>query len=177
MPDGSIIDRYQAYRTRRFLENDEKYSTMLPKWRTLGRRRALVVTVGAGLTIYVLCGLAVALAGPVWALPILPVTLVFISAWTMLQIVSSRQGDAPRAALDEWEIARRNSARSIGLTVTQFAGLVPTFVLIVAATAESVSPDLAYACGVWMLAAVLLGGMLPAMLLAWNHPDPEDDVI
>ena len=54
-----------------------------------------------------------------------PRALLFFPLWTMLQIVSGRQGDAPRDALDEWEIQQRNSARSIGLTVTQLLTLVP----------------------------------------------------
>ena len=39
-----------------------------------------------------------------------------------MQIVAGRRGDAPRGALDEFEIAQRNSARSIGLTITAQVG-------------------------------------------------------
>jgi hypothetical protein len=49
----------------------------------------------------------------------LPACLIFFPLWVTLQVVSGRQGDAPSARPDEFEIQQGNSARSIGLTVTR----------------------------------------------------------
>ncbi|NLU82462.1 hypothetical protein [Rhodococcus sp. HNM0569] len=175
MSDDNLITRYQQFRTRRFLKNHERTRNMLPSWRTRGRRRLLTGVVAVSIALFALCGVLVVAADRMWALPLLPITAVFFAAWTALQIVSSRQGDAPRDALDEWEIARRNSARSVGLTVTQVVGMIPTAILIYASSTADVDRDLAYACGVWFVAALLAGGCLPAMLLAWSEPDSEPE--
>ena len=95
----------------------------------------------------------------------------------MLQLVSGRRGDAPEAALDEFEIAQRNSARSIGLTVTQNLMLFPIGYLIFGSViTDGADTDMAYAGGVMALTVLLIGGCLPAMILGWTRtdPDPED---
>src|SRR5690606_2656070 len=107
----------------------------------------------------------------------LPAALIFLPAWTCLQIVSGRQSDAPRHALDEREIAERNSARSIGLSVAQALLLIPIFTLLFGASIDSLDHQaLAYSMGGLALASILFSGCLPAVLLAWTRPDddPED---
>ncbi|BCI55062.1 hypothetical protein NIIDNTM18_43400 [Mycolicibacterium litorale] len=172
--EPTLIDRYQAYRTRRFLKTERAYADLLPGWRTRRRRRALVIVLAATFAfmfaVSVMCAFGVDWAPLLW----LPACLVFFPAWSVLQIVSGRQGDAPQAALDEYEVQQRNSARSIGLTVTQYLMLVPIFYLIFGATlTDGTDTDMAYAGGSMALTVLLVGGCLPAMILGWIRPDPE----
>ncbi|MEZ5149740.1 hypothetical protein ACWDTG_13550 [Rhodococcus zopfii] len=176
MPAQNLLERYEAHRTHRFLENQERMSGWLPSWRTRARRRLLT----AILVVVLACMFAATTATyfiPVAALAWLPLTLVFLATWTTLQIVSSRLSDAPRHALDEREISERNSARSIGLGVAQVLVMIPILALLLGSTIDSVNhQDLAYAAGGFTLASILFAGCLPAMILAWIRPDddPED---
>jgi hypothetical protein len=93
-----------------------------------------------------------------------------------LQVVSGRQGDAPSATLDEFEMQQRNSARSIGLTVTQNLMMVPICYLIFGAVlTEGTDTNMAYAGGLMALTTLLIGGCTPAMILGWSRPDPEPE--
>ena len=126
----TLMDRYQAYRTRRFLKQERSWSKLLPGWRTRSRRRILVVGLAISFAfmfaVSVLCAFGVQRAPLLW----LPACLLFFPLWIPLQIVSGRQGDAPRATLDEFEIAQRDSARSVGLTATQNLMMIPIFYLL-----------------------------------------------
>ncbi|MEV0249931.1 hypothetical protein AB0H76_25245 [Nocardia sp. NPDC050712] len=174
---NNLLDRYQDYRLRRWLVQEERLSGMLPGWRTRGRRRALVVTVTAAIAVMFVAGLLCAFDLRWAALAMLPATVLFIPAWGMLRIVSQVQDTAPAATLDELEIAQRNTARSIGLTVTQFLALPPVFYLIfVSSLFPHVSTfQTAYAGGVMVLATLLAGGCTPGLILAWNRVDPEPE--
>ncbi|WP_024800675.1 hypothetical protein [Nocardia sp. BMG51109] len=177
MPTANLLDRYQDYRVRRWLAYDERTAGMLPGWRSRVRRRALVIAVAASLVVLfavgVLCSFDQRWA-PVLCLPVLA---VFLPAWTVLRIVSQRQDSAPLPALDELEVAQRNTARSVGLTLTQSLAMVPLLYLCFAA---AIWPDTsafrtAYAGGVMLLAALLAGGCAPAMILGWTRPDPDPE--
>ena len=152
--EPTIIDRYQDFRTRRFLKHERTYANALPGLRTQRRRRMLVV--GLALTfafmtfVSVLCAFGIRWAPLLW----LPACLVYFPLLIVLQIVSSRQGDAPMGALDEFELQQRNSARSIGLTVTQSLMLVPIFYLIFGAViTDGTDTAMAYAGGLMALTA------------------------
>lgn len=172
MPD--ILDRYQDLRTRRFVKNEEQFQTWLPAWRTRRRRRALVVTLGASFAAMTLIS-AFCLVDMLAALLWLPVTAGFLLAWTTLQVVSGRQSDAPRDALDERELRQRDSARSIGLTVTQLLVMAPAVALLIAGASDGAITFPAYPAALFLLTALLIGGCTPAMILAWNRTDPEPD--
>ncbi|WP_240505186.1 hypothetical protein [Nocardia mangyaensis] len=79
--------------------------------------------------------------------------------------------------LDEFEIAERNKARSVGLALTQSLTLPPLAYLIVAGTfaPEADAYRTAYAGGLLMMAALRAGGCAPAMILGWTRPDPEPE--
>lgn len=169
----TLIERYQDYRTRRFLKQERSWSTLLPGWRTQGRRRGLVI--GLVITflfmfaVGVLCAFGLEWAPLLW----LPACLAFFPLLTMLQIVSGRRGDAPEGALDEYEIAQRDSARSIGLTVTQNLMMIPIAYLIVGAVVtRGTDESMAYAGGLMVLTVLIVGGCTPAMVLGWTRPDP-----
>ncbi|MCV7282746.1 hypothetical protein H7J88_24210 [Mycolicibacterium flavescens] len=173
-PDRNLIDRYQDFRTRRFLKHERTYANLFPRWRTQSRRRLLVV----GLAITFACMFVVSVLSAVnmrWApLAWLGACIVFLPLWTMLQIVSGRQGDAPEAALDEYEVQQRNSARSIGLTITQYLMLIPIgYLLIASIYLQDTDADVAYAGALMSLAVLVFGGCAPAMILGWSRPDPE----
>jgi hypothetical protein len=172
--DPTLIDRYQNFRIRRFLKHERTYAHSLPGWRTQRRRRALVValavTFGFMAVVSVMCAFGIRWAPLLW----LPACVLFFPLWIVLQIVSGRQGDAPQGALDEYEMQQRNSARSIGLTVTQYLMLLPIFYLIFGAVSTGgTDVDMAYAGGLMATTVLLIGGCLPAMILGWIRPDAE----
>ncbi|TLF82558.1 hypothetical protein [Nocardia cyriacigeorgica] len=172
-----LLDRYQEYRVRRWLVQEERTAGMLPGWRTQRRRRMLVVVVTATLIVLAVAGLLCAF-GLTWAaLLTLPAAVVFMISWVMLRIASNRQDHAPEEVLDELEIAERNKAHSAGLSLTQMLTLPPLMFLIFsgAIVPEADAFRTAYAGGVMMLAALLAGGCAPAMILGWNRPDPEPE--
>ncbi|KAA0096837.1 hypothetical protein CIW49_19515 [Mycolicibacterium sp. P1-18] len=175
--ESGILDRYQDYCTRRFLKRERAYANGLPGWRTRSRRRllvrALISTFSFMAIVSVLCAVGVEWAPLLW----LPACAVFFPLWWMLQTVSGRRGEAPESTLDEYEIAQRNSARSVGLSVTQLLMLLPVFYLIFGATiTHGTDTNMAYAGGLMTLTVLLVGGCTPAMLLGWSQrdPDPED---
>ncbi|MFZ2527946.1 MAG: hypothetical protein WAX14_09875 [Rhodococcus sp. (in: high G+C Gram-positive bacteria)] len=176
MSAQNLLERYEAHRTRRFLKNQEQTAGWLRSWRTQSRRRLLTVILAvlfAAMFVTSIVTYFTLVAALAW----LPLTLAFLVTWTSLQIVSSRLSDAPRHALDEREIAERNSARSIGLSVAQALVLIPILALIFGSTIDSIDhQSLCYAAGCFALASILLAGCLPAMILGWIRPDddPED---
>lgn len=174
MPEATLIDRYQNYRTRQFLKSERTYAKWLPGWRIRSRRRALVVGLAVAFAfmavVSVMCAFGIDWAPLLW----LPACALFFPLWIVLQIVSGRQGDAPHATLDEYELAQRNSARSIGLTLTQYLMLLPIFYLIFGATlTDGTDTDMAYAGGLMAMTVLLIGGCAPAMILGWTRPDPD----
>lgn len=176
MTQPNLLDRYQDFRTKRFVTQQAKTADSLPGWRTQSRRRALVIGLAATFTfmfaVGVLCAVGVKWAPLLW----LPACAVFFPMWIALQIVSGRQGDAPEGALDEYEVSQRNSARSIGLTVTQNLMMIPICYLIVGAVITGgANEDMAYAGGLMALTVLLAGGCTPAMVLGWSRRDQEPE--
>jgi hypothetical protein len=174
--EPTILDRYQAYRTRRYLKFERRYANALSGWRNQGRRRVLVIVLGVAFALMfgvgVVCAFGVTWAPLLW----LPACLVFYPSWMALQIVSGRQGDAPEAALDELEIQQRNNARSIGLTVTQNLMLLPIGYLIIGSVlTRGTDVSMAYAGGLMALAVLLVGGCTPAMILGWTRSDLDPE--
>jgi hypothetical protein len=145
-----------------------------PKSRVAGRGRVLVV--GFASTFAFMFAVGVVCAFGVWWAPLLwlPACLLFFPLWMALQIVSGRQGDAPQATLDEFEIQQRNSARSIGLTVTQNLMLIPIGYLIIGSVlTRGTDVDMAYAGGLMALTVLMVGGCMPAMIVGWTRTDAE----
>jgi hypothetical protein len=171
--ETNLIDRYQARRTRQFLASEEIFRQWLPKWRTRRRRRLLVIALGVVFAAMTVSAVAFLFNTTVAPLLWIPLTFVFVPLWTSVQVVSGRQGDAPRDALDEWEIQQRNSARSIALTVTQTLVFIVAIFLIFTTTVGWNVERLAYSGGGMAITAMLIGACTPAMILAWTQPDPE----
>ncbi|MFI6047718.1 hypothetical protein ACIA8C_39300 [Nocardia sp. NPDC051321] len=176
-PTIGLLDRYQDYRVRRWQVRDERLAGMLPRWRTRARRRALVITVVASLFAMFATGVLSAFDLRWAPMVSLPAVLVFLPSWTMLRIASQGHDHAPAQTLDEWEIAQRNTARSVGLTITQALVIAPVFYLVYSGAIfpEANAFQTAYAGGIMALAALLAGGCSPAMILGWTRPDPDQE--
>lgn len=173
--EQTLIERYQAYRTRRFLANSEKWQPMLPNWRSRHRRRILVIALCVAFALMYLVG---ALCHFFESAPLLwiPACLLFLPVWTSLAIVSGQLGDAPSDALDEWEMQQRNTARSMGLTITQWLMTIPIAYLIVGSVVtDGNHTTMAYTGGLLTLTTLMIGGCSPTMILAWTRPDPDPD--
>jgi len=66
------------------------------------------------------------------------------------------------------------SARSIGLTVTQYLMLLPIFYLIFGSViTKGTDSEMAYAGGLMASTVLSIGGCLPAMILGWIRPSPD----
>ncbi|MET4613962.1 peptidoglycan/LPS O-acetylase OafA/YrhL [Rhodococcus sp. PvR044] len=175
MPEMNLVERYQAHRVRRFLANSEKWPHMLPGWRTRQRRRILVIALAATFALMLAVGVLCHFfeqAPLLW----LPACLLFFLVWPSLAIVSGRQGDAPAGALDEWEVQQQNSARSISLSITQWLVMIPVIYLTYgSAVTGGTHTTMAYTGGLLTLTMLMIGGCLPAMILAWSRPDPDPE--
>jgi hypothetical protein len=170
----SILDRYQNYRIRRYLKAEAKYAQSLPSWRSQARRRILVGILVAAILMLVASSIF-AFFGPDWApLTWVPGALVMTASWSAIQMVSGRRSDAPADALDEWDLQRRNSARSIGFAVTQAFVMIPAFVLIWG-TSFTDDPRLALGGGFLILSGLIAGICTPGIILAWTNPDPDPE--
>lgn len=171
-PEKNLLDRYQDYRIRRFLKSERTYAQWLPSWRPQRRRRMLVVGLAVTFAFMAVVGVVCAFGVPWAPLLWLPALALYFPMWIVLQIVSGRRGDAPEGALDEYEIAQRNNARSIGLTATQYLMLLPIFYLIFGAViTKGTDTAMAYAGGLMATTVLTFGGCLPAMILGWTRTD------
>lgn len=174
--ESGILDRYQNYRTRRSLKTERAYAHGLPGWRDQRRRRLLVKVLIATFVfmaiVSVLCAIGVEWAPLLW----LPACAVYFPLLRVLRMVSGRRGEAAEAELDELEIAQRNRARSIGLSVMQILMLVPIFYLILGSViTHGTDTAMSYAGGLMALTVVLIGGTTPSMILGWTRPDPDPE--
>src|SRR6478752_752820 len=59
--EPNILDRYQDYRTRRFLKNERRHAHSLPGWRSQARRRMLVVGLAVTFAFMLVVGILCAL--------------------------------------------------------------------------------------------------------------------
>lgn len=174
MTTEPLYDRLQRRRTERYLRRAQRHGHRFPRWRTRARRRTLVAVLAALLAALIGAGLWTYSDAPTAYTLVLVVILAFLALWTMLQIVSAR-GDAPRDALDEYELALRDRARSIGLTVTQCVAVVPAVALMVLGQRHGLPTRLAYTGGLLVIVALVIGSVTPTVILAWTRPEPDVD--
>ena len=136
--EPTLIDRYQNYRTRRFLKHERTYANSLPGWRTQQPAPRPGDRLGCHVRVHVRGKRAVRVRDSsgrrccgcrrAWSSS---------RCGSCCRSCSGRQGDAPQAALDEYEVQQRNTARSIGLTVTQNLMLIPIGYLIIGSVITS----------------------------------------
>lgn len=168
--------RYGQWRVRRFEQRVEQTRNYLPGLRNRRSRRLLVVVL--------MVLLAIGIAGSVaafWSIrpAAIPFTLGVLGAvivLTVLRIITGSVADAPAEALDEYQLAQRNAARSLAYLV-----LIPAFCVIYAVAMVLAMRDWVAGPTVgalaWLLISLLLAATcLPDIVLTWWLPDDDDDL-
>lgn len=177
-PPRTLWQRVLERQHRRQQRFAERTAHRLPTWRTRRHRRAAVRVAVAGLVL-MLVGAAVSATGlpnPSTAVLFLVTwgggTLVAVAAWFVLRVLTSNVADLPTTMLDEREADQRAAVRSVALQVTLWAALAPLFLLIFGSRVDEPS-RVAYPAGLLLAVVIVLGGFVPAALLAWDAPDPD----
>ncbi|WAC54368.1 hypothetical protein [Gordonia sp. SL306] len=167
--------RYDEWRAGRHLRFNEKHAGALNSWRNRRGARRLVLTQVTTLTV-ALAGAVMAFSTMWFAIPFIIGVLGSCAAQYALRIVTGSVADTPVPALDEIQLAQRNSARSIGFFVLYTLMFIPYLILIVLGSRDSVSGQSVYGTGILLITLVVIAVVLPTMLTAWwmNDPDPED---
>jgi hypothetical protein len=108
------------------------------------------------------------------------VALIFVAMLPLvyvLRAVTRNVSDAPASALDEFELASRNAARSIAYTALWISMFIPYIVLIILSGGGNNSVDGQVIYGSAVLLIVLVAGAtcIPTCLIGWWLPDPDPE--
>lgn len=169
--------RYEAWRVRYYEKSLAKNAHRLTGLRNRRGARILVGGVLVSLALLVVASV-MSFVSHVWFF--IPFLLGLAGVFTFLKllgIVTGNIAEAPVASLDELQLAKRNSARSIGYLAVFSLMFIPYLVLIVVGSSvDSVSGHTVYGFGVLLITLMLIGTCCPTLLLAWwtEDPDPED---
>ncbi|WP_168698055.1 hypothetical protein [Gordonia paraffinivorans] len=168
--------RYEDWRGRRHQAFNAKHAHRLTSWRNRRSFRRLVVALLCALALVIVSS-GFAFVGTPWF--ILPSGFGLVAALTILtilRIVTGSVADAPVTALDEIQLAQRNSARSFGFFVLSAAMFIPYAVLIALSSQDEVPGQWVYGSAILLISLVLTAVCVPTMLIAWwmADPDPED---
>ncbi|WP_200932732.1 hypothetical protein [Williamsia sp. Leaf354] len=170
--------RYENWRARRYERLLVKNATKWPRLRTRRWFRRLVVLLAMFLLL-LLVAAVIAFFTNEWLffIPYLVSLSGILATLVLLKTVTGSVADAPVSALDEIQLAQRNSARSIGYLVLFTLSFIPFMMLIVMGSAFAlVSGRNVYGIGVLLITTTLIGTCTPTMLTSWwmADPDPED---
>ncbi|ROZ89346.1 hypothetical protein [Gordonia sp. OPL2] len=167
--------RYDNWRAERHLQFDEKHARRLRSWRNRRGARRLVRVQIVSLAV-ALIGAGMAFGTPWFVVPFIVGLAGSIATQYALRVVTGSVADTPVPALDEIQLAQRNSARSIGFFALYTLMFIPYVILMILGSRDSVDGDLVYGTGVLQITLVVVAVVLPTMLTAWwmNDPDPED---
>ncbi|MFW0795782.1 hypothetical protein AAFP30_18365 [Gordonia sp. CPCC 205515] len=167
--------RYDEWRAERHLRFNQKHAHQMTGWRNRRGYRRLVRWQIANLLIGLVAAVIAFSTYWFW-IPFLIAVLGCIACQYCLRIVTGSVADTPVPALDEIQLAQRNSARSIGFTTLYTLMFIPYIVLIILSTRDQVSGQSVYGTAILLVILVLAGTLLPTMLTAWwmSDPDPED---
>jgi hypothetical protein len=167
--------RYDNWRAERHLRFNEKHAGRLRSWRNRRGARRLVRIQVASLAV-ALIGAGMAFGTPWFVVPFVLGLVGSLAAQYALRVVTGSVADTPVPALDEIQLAQRNSARSIGFFALYSLMFIPYAILMILGSRDSVSGDLVYGTGILQITLVVAAVVLPTMLTAWwmNDPDPED---
>lgn len=168
--------RYEQWRGQRHQEFTAKNSHRLTSWRTRRTFRRLVVAQAFFATVLLISSIIAFFTSGWFLLPFMIGLLGIITTLYLLRIVTGSIADTPVTALDEIQVAQRNSARSIGFTVLYCLMFIPYAVLIVLSFRDEVPGQAVYGSAVLLITLVLSAICVPTMLTAWwmADPDPED---
>ncbi|WP_328857176.1 hypothetical protein OG579_18795 [Williamsia herbipolensis] len=170
--------RYENWRARRYERLLAKNATRWPRLRNRRWFRRLVVLLAMFLLL-LLVAAVIAFFTNEWLffIPYLVSLSGILATLVLLKTVTGSVADAPVSALDEIQLAQRNSARSIGYLVLFTLSFIPFMMLIVMGSAFTlVSGRNVYGIGVLLITTTLIGTCTPTMLTSWwmADPDPED---
>lgn len=167
--------RYDEWRGQRHVRFNQRHAGKLMSWRN--RRAARRIVLAETVVLVVLLASAV-VAFFTYAF-FIPFIIAIVGAFVvqyLLRIVTGSIAETPVTALDEIQLAQRNSARSVGFIALFSLMFIPYIILIVLGTREQVHGQLVYGTGILLISLVLTGALVPTMLTAWwsDDADPED---
>ena len=168
--------RYDEWRGERHRQFIERHAHKLVGWRRRTVYRRLVV-VQAICAFLVLVGAVIAFFSRQWFIIPLGVGILgALACQRLLRIVTGSVGDAPVSALDEIQLAQRNSARSIAYFALFTLMFIPYAILVTLGGFDQVRGQYVYGTGMLLIALVLGAVFIPSMLTAWwmADADPED---
>lgn len=171
----AVWRRYDDWRAQRHLEFTRKNADKMRSWRNRrGARRLVRFQALAMMT--VLAAAVLSYVTPWFAIPFTAGVLGMLWINRSLRIVTGSTADSPAAALDELQLAQRNSARSIGFFVTYSLMFIPYAVLVVLSLTDTATPETAYGTAILLISLLLVAITVPNALTAWwfTDPDPED---
>ncbi|MFT4397483.1 hypothetical protein ACLTEW_21350 [Gordonia lacunae] len=168
--------RYEEWRGRRHQEFNDKNAHRLTSWRTRRTYRRLVVVQALFAVILIVSSVIAFVDTGLFLVPFLIGLAGIVTTLYLMRIVTGSIADTPVTALDEIQVAQRNSARSIGFTVLYCLMFIPYAVLVVLSFGDEVSGQAVYGSAILLITLVLSAICVPTMLTAWwmADPDPED---
>lgn len=167
--------RYDAWRARRHHDFVAKHAGRFPGWRNRRGYRRLVLAEIPFILLALTAGVMAFFTG--WfAVPLAIAVVGIITLQWLLRVVTGSIGDAPVTALDEFQLVKRNAARSFAYIAIFTLMFIPYFILVALSTQDQVSGDAVYGTAIVLITLLLCVACLPAMLTAWwlPEPDPED---
>ncbi len=172
----AVWRRYEEWRGRRHQEFNSKYSHWLVSWRTRRTFRRLVLLQAFFSTLLVISSVFAFLNTGWFLIPFAVGLVGLLTTLSLLRIVTGSIADTPVTALDEIQVAQRNSARAIGFVVLYSLMFIPYAVLIVLSFRDEVPGQWVYGCAILLITLVVAAISVPTMLIAWwmADPDPED---
>lgn len=168
--------RYDDWRGERHRNFVRRNARRMPQWRTRRGYRT-VVCLQLACIVVLLAGAITAFVSKSWfLLPFILGVGGIIICQRILRIITGSIGDAPVTALDEIQLAQRNSARSIAFFALFSLMFIPYLLLIALSLRDTVSGNAVYGVAVVTISLMLVAGVLPSMLTAWwmADADPED---
>lgn len=172
----AIWRRYDAWRGDRHRKFAARTAGQLHGWRNQRSFRRVVIAQALGATLMLVASVAAFFTKTWFLVPFLLGMVATLLCQRILRIITGSIGDAPVTALDEIQLAQRNSARSIAFIVLFSLMFIPYFVLIGLSIPTQVSSQAIYGVAILLISLMLVAAVLPSMLTAWwlADPDPED---
>jgi hypothetical protein len=172
--------RWEQWRADYYTADLARHGHRFDNWRTRRRCRqvAAVVTV-------LIVAAGAASIGVIWWFGFLVLWLVLVFAaiagTVCLRYMTGGGADGPQLVLDERQLARRNAARSLGLTISIPLLVLPYGILIgsvIKAEDGLVPYQIVYSAAILIWWVLCVARAAPSVLYAWwqEDPDLEDSV-
>ncbi|WLP91989.1 hypothetical protein [Gordonia sp. NB41Y] len=167
--------RFDAWRGERHQRFTARNAGRLRSWRNRRTYRRVVIAQMTSVLVMLL-GAVPAFFDKTWfVIPFVGGALATLVWQRILRIITGSIGDAPVTALDEIQLAQRNSARSLAFIVLFTLMFIPYLVLIGLSVQDEVAGQTVYGVAILLVSLLLSAGVLPSMLIAWWMADPDPD--